>query len=317
MLPSRKEGFKSSGRVADARAARDALVAHALETATQGNYRSLWTRYKRFCKETGSAKDSVDTISLFLAEGIDAGRLCKETASSCLTYIKIFSAVMARKGYRTRPLKPGPAMDVFQAVTRLLGHRSADRFENPTWHEVELLTEALELMGVWDLGVFVRVAWLCAARVVNLLAVRACDLFGDESELTVRFPSAKTDVLRIGMANTLAERQTRRDLLKLASRRLREARGRAGTRLWPITRATLMAVIRRADAGVTTARAFRRGFISAALACGFVRSEVTVAEVSHHLTLSVMGRYVDGVPRAEMTAQQRVATAALARQRRR
>ena len=308
VLPSRRSGWTSRGRLRDAEEALEGLLPHALATVSQANYRSLWTRYETFCWACTLEEDSLRSVALFMADLIVANKI--KSASSIDTYSKIFSAVFSRLGLTSRPRRTGIVTDLHSAFVRMTGQRPQDLFECPTWEEILDLAAALTTTGYPAISIFVRVAWLTAARVANLLTVRLCDISGDHDLLFLTFPANKTDTLRLGQSNVIGEQGLMSELLALISHRVMAEHGRLWTRLWTCTRASVLAAVRAADAGVTTSRAYRRGFITSALLAGCIRPDTAI--VSHHLTMAMVGRYSAFMPAAEAVTQQRVVTSAMA-----
>lgn len=307
LLECRREGWTSKGKFQDSLDALHSLSTHELATSYQGNLRSLWARYKLWALslEERVELDSVTTMAAFLAHEVVFGKLRRATAVH--TYMKNFSAIASRLNMKARPLKPGPCTALHGTLARILTHQRTDVHETPTWSEILELAATLVRMGLFSISVFVRVCWLTGARVKNLLSCRLCDLTGHRRELILTFPMNKPDRLRLGQSNVIGSMDTTDDLLQLVTMRLRSG-CRRGERIWTMDRRQVMAQVRRADAGVTTARAFRRGLITTALEAGCLRPDV--AAVSHHLSMECVGLYHPGVPLAERTAQLRVVAAA-------
>lgn len=289
------------------------FVTQALDPVTASNYLGLHARYEEYCRSCNPPRqmDSAVSMATFLCRGVALGTLTKP--GTIHTYLKTFSALGSRLGWKSHPLRVGLPRDVLNAMNRLVGSRDArgDVFQAPTYDEVVTLATTLVAQGHLDTAVFVLVAWLTAARVKNLLSLRVCDVIGSAVPLYIVFPDAKTDRERLGLPNVIPVEDVAQRLLQLSRSRLEASGGRTGTRLWDMTREQVLAQVRAADCSISTSRAYRRGLITNALSAEEGLERHAVAIVSHHKDLEVMLRYSLHPPVGEQNQQRTVVRSAL------
>lgn len=326
--PAPNAGASGQRELDDANANR--LRKHAIVQNYQNSLRSLLTRYKTYCRQQQRPVDSPTSIAGFLARGIAIGvanphrpRVGLKTHKTVESNIKLFAALAVREKWRTRPGAELEVTELYHSMARMVGSVDAnlrgDTFEAPTWVEVCTLSTALYNQGWRAEALFVLVAWLIASRVSDLLKVRLCDLLLSPGAIIIKMPHSKPDRRHQGQINNLPEVEEQdihaRVRVEINTRSVETAQGgrrRLGVRLFPFTREQLLTKVRTVDSTISTSRAYRRGFISAAMEAddGFLDRDIAL--VSHHERMDTLRLYSQGLPpRRDLNLQVAIAQSAM------
>lgn len=295
------EAVASATTTAGRREASDVIAqriaGQSLAQGTLESYSSVLGMYERFCESEGRDMDSVEAVGAWLA-----GKLARHeiVASTARGYLKTLSAVFSRAAdVRMRVLQPGLAQDVVQSAERLMGARAQDVHEAVVYEEVRTTVTMLDEAGYVDLGTMFLVGWNVAARLSNILDTRICDVQGCATRLFVA-PPTKMDRKRLRDEPVLlSDPEACERLIELVQRRAMAVGGPAGygQRIWLYEPRQVMRILHQVGGPITTARAMRRGWISAVLATPITPEEG--ATVSRHRDMPIMRRYSDRVPLSE------------------
>jgi hypothetical protein len=289
------------------------MAANSLRRRVAQDYCGVFRRYEEYCRAHHPPRvvDSDESCAAWLTSLI-ARKNKPVQASTLLGYAKTLQAYCMRlRNPRCylRPMQKGSAShDVVLGAGKAQGRTPTDEWESVTWEQIEAV-DAAAVASLWEAGaVYARITWEIAAHASDTLECRVCDVtettqYSDDGHPLVMLclPTFKMDygpgASRGGLLHPISCPVTSRRLIALRDRRLSESSGQRGSRLWPMTRDQLMTRFRQLETPIRTARAWRRGFITAALAAGYLRTEV--ASVSHHDGTEVMGRYSAHLPAAE------------------
>lgn len=294
-----------------------------------GQQRRTWIRYTEWCDELGLPIDDDASVSAWLADQLTQGVSATGRALGCKAvtvekYAKNLQSAFGRLKMRTRPMRAlTQANDTVLGAGKTEGRIPEDEFEVPTWAELMLVARAAT-RATWvgfalpwdDFGLALRAFGTAGCHLTDGLALRICDILqpaGLSGEVQLRFPSYKTDLVRIGYVNSLGQGEDSHldgdmvaAMVRLRDRRRSEVGpGQDGQRLWPVTSGQFMRQLKALEGGITTARAFRRGLIHNALQLGGLRPEIKVT--THHESEATVGRYTSELPMAERDAQVRLA----------
>lgn len=301
------------------------VAAQSLRHGTTGDYISTFKRYAAYCKQCRPPRtlDCDESCAAWLTSLLSRQHPPPVRAVTVLSYAKTLQAFFIRlrnPRFHLRPMQVGTLThDVVSGAGKSEGSSAVDDFEAPTWEQIEAV-DAAAVADRWEAGgVFACVSWEMAAHTSDTLEVRVCDVTEapdihseDGRALAhVVLPTFKMDYklgsCRRGMVHVISCPRLSARLFSLRDRRRSET-GESGSRLWPWTRDFAMGRFRRLETPIASARAWRRGFITAALAAGFLRREAAV--VTHHEGDEVMGLYTAGLPAAERDLMIRVVHAA-------
>lgn len=196
----------TTSRISSLKTLGTSLVVNGLAATTQASYRSIWSKFTRFCSSVGHPKwaampVSTDSVFLFLTDQISSGISGRSLTSQCsaIAYFhKLRSMPDPTNSFVIRKLITGaqrykPSQDKRKPITLPILHKlsSALPLVTPSWYMTELFQSLflVAFYGFFRIGELIPLGKNTANKVIQLSDVS----FHGE---TISGPSAVTLLIR-------------------------------------------------------------------------------------------------------------------------